>query len=410
MIDSIKPSESASWRRPGLAALLGLGLALGGCSTMADIGEATSDGVSTAANAMNPFNWFGGKDDEETASADAAEARAKQERSAAATAPKTGVQSAARDDLAQRTAAQDDDRYPKLATVPERPKEAKTASAEIARKELREGLIADTANAQYTDKELRAETASLGGQGRLRGQPDLARSDERVAAEPPAQPAPTMPVASAPAAPLQAPPTLSEPPKPAAAAPAAPRVAPPAVARPQAPSGTSPRRQAAAASAAPVAPVAPPPATPPAPQRQASLAQPAPEKPSAEQPESVLKTAQVATIYFNDGSARLSANDREVVDKVAEVARRTGGTLRIVGHSSVGPPARDAERKSEVNYKMSLERANAVAEELRRSGVPSNRVQVMAEGARNPIYAETSPTGAAGNRRAEIYLDYRERL
>jgi outer membrane protein OmpA-like peptidoglycan-associated protein len=342
---------------------------------------------------MNPFNWFGGKDGEETA--------------AAATAPKTGVQSAARDDLAQRTAAQDDDRYPKLATVPERPKEAKTASAEIARKELREGLIADTANAQYTDKELRAETASLGGQGRLRGQPDLARSDERVAAEPPAQPAPTMPVASAPAAPLQAPPTLSEPPKPAAAAPAAPRVAPPAVARPQAPSGTSPRRQAAAASAAPVAP---PPATPPAPQRQASLAQPAPEKPSAEQPESVLKTAQVATIYFNDGSARLSANDREVVDKVAEVARRTGGTLRIVGHSSVGPPARDAERKSEVNYKMSLERANAVAEELRRSGVPSNRVQVMAEGARNPIYAETSPTGAAGNRRAEIYLDYRERL
>jgi outer membrane protein OmpA-like peptidoglycan-associated protein len=160
-----------------------------------------------------------------------------------------------------------------------------------------------------------------------------------------------------------------------------------------------------------VTPAAPPTvAQPPAPERQASLAQPAPEKPSAERPESVLKTVQVATIYFNDGSTRLSANDMHVVDKVAEVARRTGGTLRIVGHSSMGPPSRDAERKEAVNYRVSLDRANAVAEALVQHGVPSSQMQVMAEGSRNPIYAETARTGAAGNRRAEIYLDYQERL
>ena len=378
MIDRSKPGEPALRRHVCLAVLLGLGLALGGCGTMADMGEATGEGISTAANAMNPFNWFGDKEGEEAATA--------------AQPPAAG---------------QDEDRYPKLSTVPERPKDAKSKRAQLERAKLKEGLVADTANAQYTDKELRAQTGAATPQNR----PDLARSNERVTEAPPAQPAPTMPVASAPAAPLAATPA------PNAAQPAAPRAAPPEAARPQEAAAAT-RRQAPAATAAPVTAAAPPtPAQPPSPapapavpERHASLAQPAPEKPSAEQPEAVLKTAQVATIYFGDGSAHLSPQDRRVVEKVAEVARMTGGTLRIVGHSSVGPATGDPERRDAVNYKMSLERANAVAEELRRRGVPASHMQVMAEGSRNPIYAETAPTGAAGNRRTEIYLDYKERL
>ena len=396
---------SRSVRLAALTAAVGLGFALGGCSTMSDIGEATSEGVSSAANAMNPFNWFGGKDDE-TARKDEDEAaqRAKQERAVASTATKTGIKSAPRDDLAQRAATSAaEDRYPKLSTVPDRPKEAASTSAGQSRTALREGLVADTANAQYTDKELRAQTTPVAPQGK----PDLARSDERVAGEPPARPAPTTPVAAEPAPPLPA--AASAPGMPRAAPPAAaPRVAPPQVARVKEPTRGYGARQAAAASAAPVTPVAPPtPAAPPAaaPTRQASLVQPPPERPRA-----VLKTVQVATIYFNDGSARLSANDRRLVDQVAEAARRTGGTIRIVGHSSMSASAGDAERAAMVNYKVSLDRANAVAVELLRSGVPDSRLQVIAEGSRNPIYAESSRTGSAGNRRAEIYLDYYEQL
>jgi flagellar motor protein MotB len=379
-------------RSAALAAAVGIGLALGGCSTMSDIGEATSEGVSSAANAMNPFNWFGGKDEEQAKKDEEAGQRAKQERAVASTATKTGIKSAARDDLAQRAATEaDESRYPKLATVPDRPKDAASKKADQGRTALREGLVADTANAQYTDKELRAPTTPAAPQG----QPDLARSDARVAGEPPARPAPTTPVAAEPAPPL-----------PAAAS--APRVAPPQVARAEEPSRNYGARQAAAASAAPVTPVAPPtPAAPPAaaPTRQASLVQPPPERPRA-----VLKTVQVATIYFNDGSARLSANDRRLVDQVAEAARRTGGTIRIIGHSSMGASSGDAERVAMVNYKVSLDRANAVAVELLRSGVPDSRLQVIAEGSRNPIYAESARTGAAGNRRAEVYLDYYEQL
>ena len=121
-----------------------------------------------------------------------------------------------------------------------------------------------------------------------------------------------------------------------------------------------------------------------------------------------LKTLQVATIYFNDGSSRLSNNDKQVIRQVAEIARRTGGRLRVIGHSSVGSPTADATRRDMVNFKMSLKRANAVAGQLLQFGVPGDRMQVAGEGDRYPIYAESSPTGAAGNRRTEIYLEYYE--
>jgi outer membrane protein OmpA-like peptidoglycan-associated protein len=148
----------------------------------------------------------------------------------------------------------------------------------------------------------------------------------------------------------------------------------------------------------------------PAPQRQASLAQqPAPAAAAPEAPRTVLKTVQVATIYFRSGSSRLSANDRNIVSQVAAAARRTGGMLRIIGHASMANAGGDSERAAMVNYKMSLDRANAVASELLRTGIPGNQMQVMAEGARNPIYAESSATGTAGNRRTEIYLDFYER-
>lgn len=387
MIDSGK--SNGIRRSAGLALMLAAGLALGACSTMADMGEATSEGVSKVADAVNPFNWFGSKDSGEAQPDSEAVQRAKQERSVAATATKTGMKSAPRDALDERLAsASDEERYPKLSSVPDRPKDAKTKQAAKTREELREGLVADTANAQYTDKELRAQTTPAAPAA------DLSRSNERIAGETPAVPAPTMPVTAEPALAAPAPVQTAA-------------MAPPAVPRVTAPPVTRARAPLAAASAAPVGPVAAPtrPMPTPMPSQQASLAQPAPER-----PESVLKTVQVATIYFHDGSTRLSANDRRLVEEVAEIVRRTGGTLRIIGHASLGAPARDPERADLVNYKVSLERANSVATELARSGVPGTKIQVMAEGARNPIYAETKATGAAGNRRTEIYLDFYEQL
>ena len=122
-----------------------------------------------------------------------------------------------------------------------------------------------------------------------------------------------------------------------------------------------------------------------------------------------LKTVQVGTIYFGNGSSGLSSEDVSILRAVTDVFRRTGGKVRIVGHSSMGPPQFSPAQRESVNYRMSLKRANAVASELIRNGIPADSVEVIAEGDRAPVYAETSHIGAAYNRRVEIFIDYLDR-
>ena len=94
---------------------------------------------------------------------------------------------------------------------------------------------------------------------------------------------------------------------------------------------------------------------------------------------------------------------------ITDVFRRTGGKVRVVGHSSMGSPQVSPAQRESVNYRMSLKRANAVASGLIRNGIPADSVEVIAEGDRAPVYAETSQIGAAYNRRAEIFIDYLDR-
>ena len=75
----------------------------------------------------------------------------------------------------------------------------------------------------------------------------------------------------------------------------------------------------------------------------------------------------------------------------------------------MGVPGLSSARRESVNYRMSLKRANAVASGLIQNGIPADNVEVVAEGDRAPVYAETSQIGAAYNRRAEIFIDYLHR-
>ncbi|MDA0656289.1 MAG: OmpA family protein, partial [Proteobacteria bacterium] len=118
------------------------------------------------------------------------------------------------------------------------------------------------------------------------------------------------------------------------------------------------------------------------------------------------RALQVATIYFRNGSSRLGAQDRSIIRDVVAMYRETGGAIRIIGHSSGIAASQGSGRSKLVNFKVSLDRANSVAAELIRQGVPPERIDVVAEGAGNPRFAEYAPTGEAGNRRAEVYLDY----
>ncbi len=361
---------------------VGLILLFGACSTMEDIGEATSDGLSAAGTAMNPFNWFG--DDEVEDEAGTTTSSEKHQR--AKVRSKTNS-ARSRGELAQRESAQSG-AYPKLSTVPERPTAQTSKRAVRDRNAVREGLVADTQNAQYTDQQLRAQTAPPPAPVAVpfARQPDASRANDRAAA------VPSVPAGSAPRVALPGRAAAGT----AVAAPGStPRVVPEQVARISPPVPRS-------AQNAPVSRTGP---------RTAAVQprQQAAPSPTTPLDQGVLKTVQVATIYFLSGSANLSETDRRVIQQVADMARRTGGTLRIIGHSSVGPQDRYSERQQVVNYKVSLDRANSVASQIVRTGVPRDRMKVTAEGDRNPIYSESSPTGAAGNRRTEIYLEYYDR-
>ncbi|MEX2199777.1 MAG: OmpA family protein [Dongiaceae bacterium] len=112
----------------------------------------------------------------------------------------------------------------------------------------------------------------------------------------------------------------------------------------------------------------------------------------------------VALIYFGHGSAALSAADRRIIGEVAQLQKAQGGVIRIVGHASMRTANADPRSHEEANYRMSLARANAIAEALMREGLRAESVQIAAQGSADPEYYEFTPTGEAGNRRAEIYL------
>jgi outer membrane protein OmpA-like peptidoglycan-associated protein len=112
----------------------------------------------------------------------------------------------------------------------------------------------------------------------------------------------------------------------------------------------------------------------------------------------------VGYVYFGNGSSRLSAADRQVLQQVAQLQRIQGGVLRIIGHASARTGNMEALEQQGVNRDVSLERATAVARVLVEYGVQPILVQVAAAGDDQTLYAESTPAGEAGNRRAEVYL------
>ena len=276
---------------------------------------------------------------------------------------------------AAREAAEDAD-TPSLTSVPNRP----ATPAPTNRERVVEGLISDRENARYTDDAIRL-------QGSTRA-PEASQSASR-----PATPAP------APAARVTAP------------ASATPAIIPP----PQSPVITPPQLPATPTPTAR-------PSVPPAPVIQPRPAAPAPQLASAQRPSVVVDTSaiggggyvpasarvgretQVATIQFNHSSSRLSARDRQIIATVASAQRSDNTDLLIVGHASSRTRQLPKARREVANFQVSFKRANAVAQALIQSGVPSNRVTVEAVADDQPVYSEAIPNGEAGNRRTEIFF------
>jgi len=113
----------------------------------------------------------------------------------------------------------------------------------------------------------------------------------------------------------------------------------------------------------------------------------------------------VGLVYFPDGATGVNANGRRVLRQVAELAKTYGGRVEGVGHSSRYTRTMSVDRQQEVNMRVSQQRAAAVQAALQRYGLGGTQVVTRAVGDEQPIFDESMPTGRAGNRRVEIYLN-----
>jgi outer membrane protein OmpA-like peptidoglycan-associated protein len=135
----------------------------------------------------------------------------------------------------------------------------------------------------------------------------------------------------------------------------------------------------------------PPPAPPELPPvAAAATAAAGPGKGTAKTP---ARTATpVAEITFGKDSTTLTDKARETLETVLPAYHQNPGKVRIVGYAAAGSAATEQLN----SYRTALDRAQAVAAELTKAGIPSDKIQV-----------EAAPQGqSSGESRAEVLLEH----
>ncbi len=111
-----------------------------------------------------------------------------------------------------------------------------------------------------------------------------------------------------------------------------------------------------------------------------------------------------AVIYFETGSNRIGAGDRNKLKQISAAQKQGGGVIRVVGHASSRTRELPIDRHMMVNLRMSQERSSAVVASLINMGVSANNIVVESLSDSTPVSRETMPSDEAKNRRTEIFL------
>jgi outer membrane protein OmpA-like peptidoglycan-associated protein len=285
--------------------------------------------------------------------------------------PETAGQQSVRERGDQATEAAADQSTPALSSVPERPE---AATPPTTRQRVVEGLVADRENARYSDQTVRLQGAS-----------------RETAGSTPAAP-------GAPAAPSAATRTAST-----TAVPSPPQISATSARPAGSPTSVVPRAPLPTGRAAPI-PDPLPLATGPLPSVQVDATAISGGQNFPITATRVTIDEQVATIHFSHSSSKLDERDRQVIAQVASAQRQNDAEVVIVGHASGRTQQLNKVEHELANFRVSLARANRVAEQLIAMGVAPQKVLVEAFADSNPLFSEAMPTGEAGNRRADIYF------
>jgi outer membrane protein OmpA-like peptidoglycan-associated protein len=349
-IDSAENSESP--KKPNFATAGALVLAaalLAGCSSVPDW--------------ANPVEWYEGAADaisgnDEPESARPSDAKVEQETPGG------------------------DRKFPNLASVPDRP----AAPTEEERKRLAEQLTADRENAKYSEETIKRQSA-VTPPPQTASVPPAPQSSPRLGPTPPSRPpqfAAPPPRAEATVPPGSAVRSLANRPSPSTRSVS--RIGNPTFGAPPADiaaslGGGAPAAMSDGFAPSPLAPIA-----------------------GTRSAQQVTAGEPVGVVRFKAGSASLSSRERQGLRQIAQVFRQRGGAIRVEGHASSRTRNMDPVQHHLVNFNVSLNRANAVARELVRQGVPEEAVFVSALSDSRPLYYEVMPAGEAGNQRVEVYF------
>jgi outer membrane protein OmpA-like peptidoglycan-associated protein len=105
---------------------------------------------------------------------------------------------------------------------------------------------------------------------------------------------------------------------------------------------------------------------------------------------------RVFTLLFFTGTADLTPESEEKVPGIlAAIRERDSKDISVVGHS-------DRKGSEEMNWKLSLERAQAVHGILVERGVPETIIETTSHGENNPVVPTADDVSEPRNRRVEV--------
>ena len=103
-------------------------------------------------------------------------------------------------------------------------------------------------------------------------------------------------------------------------------------------------------------------------------------------------------LLFEFDAAKLTAPSRNAIQKISAALLKVGIThMRVEGHT-------DNEGAEVLNNKLSLARANVVADAMSASGIPRDNISVKGLGMSKPVASNASKAGKAENRRVTVIV------
>lgn len=117
-------------------------------------------------------------------------------------------------------------------------------------------------------------------------------------------------------------------------------------------------------------------------------------------------TYQLETFLFDNGSAAIKAEDRKKIKEIVKIAKEKKAMIYVLGYSSSRTRDMDYVSHKMANFKISLKRAENVADALVKAGLKEKQVMLEALSDGRPAYLEVMPEGERLNRRVEVYIGY----